>query len=65
MEPISLSLGLVGSFVACVDCFEYIRIGRNFGEDYQTSVIKLDLVRLRFTRWGEAVGIAKATRTSQ
>lgn len=60
MEPVGLSLGvagLVGTFTACVDCFENVRIGRSFGEDYQTSIIKLDLVRLRFTRWGQSVGI--------
>ena len=60
MEPVGLTLGvagLVGTFTACVDCFENVRIGRSFGEDYQTSIIKLDLVRLRFTRWGQSVGI--------
>jgi hypothetical protein len=60
MDPISFSVGVVGlvsTFTTCVDCFDYIRIGRNLGEDYQTAIVKLDLVRLRFTRWGQAAGI--------
>ena len=62
MEPVSFSLGvvgLVGAFTACVDCFEYFHIGRNLGSDFETSIIKLDIVRLRFTRWGESVGIGQ------
>ena len=53
------AVGLVGTFTACVDCFDYIRIGRRLGRDYETSVIKLDLIRLRFTRWGEAAGLSQ------
>jgi hypothetical protein len=60
MDPVSFTIGvfgLVGTFTACVDCFEYFRIGRSLGEDYEICIVKLDLVRLRFTRWGESVGI--------
>ena len=60
MEPVSFGLGVIGlvpTFSACVDCFDYFRIGRNLGSDYEKSVLKLDIVRLRFTRWGEGVGI--------
>ena len=62
MDPVSFSIGAVGlvsAFSACVDYFDYIRIGRNLGEDYQTAIIKLDLVRLRFTRWGQSAGIVR------
>ena len=62
MEPVSFGLGaigLVGTFSACVDCFDYFRIGRNLGSDYETSVLKLDIIRLRFTRWGESIGIGQ------
>ena len=63
MEPVSLAggiVGLVGTFTACVDCFEFVRIGCRLGQDYETSVLKLDIIRLRFTRWGEAVGIGQS-----
>ena len=48
---------LAGVFTSCVDCFEYVQFARSFGKDYERSIIKLDVVRLRFTRWGQAVGI--------
>ena len=71
MEAVGFTVGvvgLVGTFTACVDCFDYVRIGRRLGRDYETSVIKLDLIRLRFTRWGEAAGfgeIDEAVASSQ
>jgi hypothetical protein len=65
MDPVSFSIGvvgLIGTFTACVEYFDYIRVGRNLGEDYQTSIIKLDLVRLRFTRWGQSAGIVQGNQ---
>ncbi|KAL2068502.1 hypothetical protein VTL71DRAFT_14839 [Oculimacula yallundae] len=62
MEPVTFTIGvvgLVGTFTACVDCFEHFRIGQHFGKDYETCVVKLDLVRLRLTRWGASVGISR------
>jgi hypothetical protein len=49
--------GLAGLFVPCVDCFEYIQFGRRFGKDYEACLVKLDVVRLRLSRWGVAVGL--------
>ncbi|KAH8597783.1 prion-inhibition and propagation-domain-containing protein [Bisporella sp. PMI_857] len=49
--------GLAGVFTSCVDCFEYVQFARSFGKDYERSILKLDIVRLRFTRWGQAVGV--------
>jgi hypothetical protein len=51
------ALSIAGLFKTCVDCFEYVHIGRNFGRDYQTSQIKLDIANVRLTRWGKAVNI--------
>jgi Prion-inhibition and propagation len=56
--------GLLGTFTACVDCFDFVRVGRSLGPDYQTAVIKLDVVRLRFTRWGAAAGIAQGDEST-
>jgi len=49
--------GLAALFTPCVECFEYIQFGRHFGKDYERCLVKLDVVRLRLTRWGQAVGI--------
>ncbi|KAH7129863.1 prion-inhibition and propagation-domain-containing protein [Dactylonectria estremocensis] len=50
-------IGLSGLFNNAVDCFEYVQIGRSFGRDFQTSLLKLDVARLQLTRWGESMGL--------
>ena len=60
MEPAGLAVGVIalaGLFNNAVDCFDYIQIGRSFGRDYHTGLLKLDVARLRLTRWGQAVGL--------
>lgn len=49
------AVSLAGLFTNCVDCFEYVQIGRHFGKDYQRCLLKLDVVELRLSRWAEAV----------
>lgn len=59
MEVAGLVIGgvsLAGLFTNCVDCFEYVQVGRELGKDYQTAVLKLDLLQLRLSRWSNAVG---------
>jgi len=61
MEPAGLAVGalaLAGLFNNAVDCFEYVQLGRNFGTNFQTSLLKLDNARLRLSRWGQAVGLS-------
>lgn len=58
METAGLVIGSVSLatlFTTCVDCFEYIHLGRQFGRNYQTAVLKLDLLKLRLSRWADAV----------
>ena len=60
MEPTGLVVGvagLAGAFTACVDCFEYIQLGRRFGQDYGKCLLKLDAEKLRLSRWGVAMGL--------
>ncbi|RAL09428.1 uncharacterized protein BO97DRAFT_472465 [Aspergillus homomorphus CBS 101889] len=45
-------------FKDAVQCFESIQMGSNLGQSIQTSLLKLDVVRLRLTRWGEWVGLS-------
>jgi hypothetical protein len=54
---------LAGVFTSCIDCFEYIQFSRHFGDDYQRSVLKLDIAANRLGRWGEAIGLCDATFT--
>ena len=60
MEPAGLAIGVAGLaslFSACVDCFEYIQLGRQFGHDYGKCLLKLDAARLQLSRWGAAIGL--------
>ncbi|KIJ42848.1 hypothetical protein M422DRAFT_170682, partial [Sphaerobolus stellatus SS14] len=54
---LSGAVGIAATFTVCVDCFEYIQLGRHFGRDFQTSILIFDSARLRLTRWGQAVNI--------
>lgn len=59
-EPFGITAGAVdiaATFTACVDCFEYVPFGRYFEQDFQTDLLTLNCVRLRLTRWGQAVNI--------
>jgi hypothetical protein len=61
MEAGGLAVGIValaGLFNNAIDCFEYVRLGRSFGTNFQTSLLKLDNARLRLSRWGQAVGLS-------
>ncbi|KAH8636217.1 hypothetical protein IG631_08052 [Alternaria alternata] len=60
MEPAGLAVGIValaGLFNNAVDCFEYVQLGSAFGTDFQVSLLKLDILRLRLSRWGKSVGL--------
>ncbi|KAB2570517.1 Heterokaryon incompatibility protein S [Lasiodiplodia theobromae] len=42
---------------AAIACFKQIQIARSFPEDFDHHQIKLDIIQLRLSRWGEAAGI--------
>jgi hypothetical protein len=68
MEPVGLTVGVIalaGLFNNAVDSFEYIQLGRNFGKDFQTSLLKLDNARLRLSRWGQSIGLSGDLRDVQ
>ena len=61
MEPVGFTIGvmgLAGLFSTCMQCFDYVQLGRAFGDDYGKCLLRLDAAKLRLSRWGEAVGIA-------
>jgi hypothetical protein len=57
-EAVGLAMGgvaLASLFTSCIDCFEYVQLGRQFGTNYQRSLLKLDILKLRLSRWADAV----------
>lgn len=58
MEVAGLVIGgvsMAGLFTTCVNCFEYIQLGRHFDKDYRRSLLKLDTLQLRISRWAAAI----------
>ncbi|KAN0107828.1 Prion-inhibition and propagation domain containing protein [Hyaloscypha variabilis] len=66
MEPVSFAVGVVslaGLFSTAVEAFEYVQLGRSFGQNFQVNLLRLDVLQLRLSRWGEAVGIQEDLET--
>ncbi|KAI1103268.1 prion-inhibition and propagation-domain-containing protein [Jackrogersella minutella] len=57
---VATALSVAALFNNCVDCFEYIQLGRDFGRDYERCQLKLDIAKTRMSRWGRAVRINEA-----
>ncbi|KAF5625055.1 hypothetical protein F52700_9430 [Fusarium sp. NRRL 52700] len=56
------ALSVAALFNNCVDTFEYIQLGRHFGEDFQRCQLKLDVAKTRLGRWGEAARVNNEAR---
>ena len=57
-EPIGLAIGVVGLaglFSTCVECMDYISLGRDYGKDYELSLMKTILLKARLNAWGESL----------
>ncbi|KAK4233550.1 prion-inhibition and propagation-domain-containing protein [Achaetomium macrosporum] len=58
------ALNVAALFNNCVDCFEFVQLGRRFGRDYERCQLRLDIARTRLGRWGEAVKVNDDPRFS-
>lgn len=59
------ALSVAALFNNCVECFEYVQLGRHFGRDYESYQLKLDVAQARLSRWGEAVSINKNSHLAE
>ncbi|KAH0421248.1 hypothetical protein CcaCcLH18_13551 [Colletotrichum camelliae] len=59
---VSGALSVAALFNNCVNCFEYIQLGRHFGQDFERSLLRVDVAKTRLSRWGEAVAINEDPR---
>jgi hypothetical protein len=61
-EPIGLTLGglsLAALFSTCVECMDYIILGRNYGRDYEHSLNKMNLLKARLNAWGQSLRVTR------
>ena len=56
------TVGLAGLFTTCVECIDYISLGRNHGRDYEMSMTKLVLLKARLSAWGESLLVTQEGR---
>ncbi|KAF5637724.1 prion-inhibition and propagation domain protein [Fusarium sp. NRRL 52700] len=59
---VSGAISLTALFKQCVECFEYIQLGRHFSRDFGRCRLKLDIAKRRLARWGESVNIDENPR---
>jgi hypothetical protein len=59
---ITSALSVAALFNNCVNCFEYIQLGPHFARDYERFQLKVDVIRARLSRWGQAVAINEDPR---
>ena len=60
MEPTSFALAIAaipGIFKSTVNCFEYIKLGSEFGKDYIFSRAKIKAAEMQYTRWRVSIGL--------
>jgi hypothetical protein len=53
-------ISMAALFNNALDCLQLVRVGKAFGEDYDTFQIRISLLQLRPSQWGEAAGLDKA-----
>jgi hypothetical protein len=53
-------VGLAALFDTCMSTFEYVDTGRKYGVDYQKAALKVSVLELRLSRWGQQVRFSEA-----
>jgi hypothetical protein len=48
-------VGLAALFETCMNTFEYVDTGKRYGVDYQKAALKVSVLELRLSRWGQQV----------
>jgi len=68
MEIAGMAIGvvsLVSIFENALTCFTRLRMAKSFGSDLQLFMVRLEVLHLRLTRWGEAVGLNKSLKENK
>ncbi|KAF5876594.1 putative heterokaryon incompatibility protein [Botrytis fragariae] len=50
------AINVVALFTTCIECFDIVIAGKNFGEDFEQLCALFSLERARSVLWGESVG---------
>ncbi|KAL8947778.1 MAG: hypothetical protein Q9222_005976 [Ikaeria aurantiellina] len=55
-EAAGLTLAVFSAFNDAIQCFDYVHLARKFDRDSQSVILKLDITKLKLSRWGRALG---------
>ncbi|KAL8715721.1 MAG: hypothetical protein Q9220_000388 [cf. Caloplaca sp. 1 TL-2023] len=55
-EAAGLALAVFSALDGAIQCFDFVHLGRNFDRDSQSVILKLDIAKLKLSRWGCSVG---------
>ncbi|KAL2106314.1 hypothetical protein VUR80DRAFT_6896 [Thermomyces stellatus] len=57
MDAVSAANNITSLFSSVLKGLEYVQLARSFGDDLKLHQLRLDLIRLRLSRWGQATGL--------
>jgi len=57
-----LVFGVVTAWETCIQVFEIVDSGKEYGMDYEVLRVKLEVERIRLLVWGEAVGLSEVEK---
>jgi hypothetical protein len=60
MEALGAVSNITSLITTILQGVEYIQLARTFDDDLKVHQLRLDLIRLRLSRWGQATGVLKA-----
>lgn len=60
MEAVSAVSGITSLVTTILQGVGYIQLARSFDDDLKVHQLRLDLIRLRLSRWGQATGVLQA-----
>ena len=55
-EAAGLALTVFSAMNSVIQCFDYVELARTFDRDRQSAILKLDIAKLRLSRWAKSVG---------
>jgi len=60
MEVVSAASNIAALISSILQGLEFVQLARNFGDELKLHQLRLDLIRLRLSRWGQATGVCSA-----
>jgi len=61
MDPIGLTIGVIGLAMAYADVFKRMSAVKSYNQDYHLFTTKFETELLRLLLWGQAVGLSLMT----